>query len=150
MNELKIQIPEGFQIGAFDKVTGVVKFEAKPKDIKERIKTFNDVLQYHGIKSETFAMECVSLTDDEIAYKQIKLIASALNDGWVPDWNDRNQTKYYPWFRMGSSSGGFSYDGFVCDLSLSIVGSRLCYKSSELAKYAGTQFISIYEKFTNL
>ncbi|CAM3555055.1 hypothetical protein ELOC111193_10640 [Elizabethkingia occulta] len=150
MNELKIQIPEGFQIGAFDKVTGVVKFEAKPKDIKERIKTFNDVLQYHGIKSETFSMECVSLTDDEIAYKQIKLIASALNEGWVPDWNDRNQTKYYPWFRMGSSSGGFSYGDYDCVRSLSLVGSRLCYKSSELAKYAGTQFISIYKKFTTL
>lgn len=81
MNELKIQIPEGFQIGAFDKVTGVVKFEAKPKDIKERIKTFNDVLNYHGIEPETFSMECLSLTDDEIAYKQIKLIASALNEG---------------------------------------------------------------------
>ncbi|MCT4011384.1 hypothetical protein HZQ24_03395 [Elizabethkingia anophelis] len=150
MNELKIQIPEGFQIGAFDKVTGVVKFEAKPKDIKERIKTFNDVLQYHGIKSETFAMECLSITDDEIAYKQIKLIASALNEGWTPDWNDRNQTKYYPWFRMGSSSGGFSYGVCACGDSYSSVGSRLCYKSSELAKYAGTQFISIYKKFTTL
>lgn len=150
MNELKIQIPEGFQIGAFDKVTGVVKFEAKPKDIKERIKTFNDVLQYHGIKSETFAMECLSITDDEIAYKQIKLIASALNEGWTPDWNDRNQTKYYPWFRMGSSSGGFSYYVYGCVFSVSAVGSRLCYKSSELAKYAGTQFISIYKKFTTL
>ncbi|NHQ66959.1 hypothetical protein [Elizabethkingia miricola] len=150
MNELKIQIPEGFQIGAFDKVTGVVKFEAKPKEIKERIKTFNDVLQYHGIKSETFAMECVSLTDDEIAYKQIKLIASALNEGWVPDWNDRNQTKYYPWFRMGSSSGGFSFHDYGFGHSASYVGSRLCYKSSELAKYAGTQFISIYKKFTTL
>ncbi|HFK5562086.1 TPA: hypothetical protein ACGZ9C_001733 [Elizabethkingia anophelis] len=150
MNELKIQIPEGFQIGAFDKVTGVVKFEAKPKDIKERIKTFNDVLQYHGIEPETFSMECLSLTDDEIAYKQIKLIASALNEGWVPDWNDRNQTKYYPWFRMGSSSGGFSCDDCDCDGSGSSVGSHLCYKSSELAKYAGTQFISIYKKFTTL
>ncbi|WP_407483293.1 hypothetical protein [Elizabethkingia meningoseptica] len=150
MNELKIQIPEGFQIGAFDKVTGVVKFEAKPKDIKERIKTFNDVLQYHGIKSETFAMECLSLTDDEIAYKQIKLISSALNEGWTPDWNDRNQTKYYPWFRMGSSGSGFSFGDYDCDGSGSRVGSRLCYKSSELAKYAGTQFISIYKKFTTL
>lgn len=150
MNELKIQIPEGFQIGAFDKVTGVVKFEAKPKDIKERIKTFNDVLQYHGIEPETFSMECLSLTDDEIAYKQVKLIASALNEGWTPDWNDRNQTKYYPWFRMGSSSGGFSFGDYVCVGSGSGVGSRLCYKSSELAKYAGTQFISIYKKFTTL
>ncbi|MDV3666346.1 hypothetical protein CMU51_20050 [Elizabethkingia anophelis] len=150
MNELKIQIPEGFQIGAFDKVTGVVKFEAKPKDIKERIKTFNDVLNYHGIKYEDYEYECTSMTDDEIAYKQLKLIVSALNEGWVPDWDNSNQCKYYAWFRMGSSGSGFSFGGYGYDFSGSHVGSRLCFKNRDLAEYAGKQFLTIYQRFFTL
>jgi hypothetical protein len=52
---------------------------------------------------------------------------------------------------MGSPSGvGFSYVDCVRWLTSSDVGSRLCFKSSELAEYAGKTFESIYKDFLTL
>ncbi|ANF51723.1 hypothetical protein A0O34_14960 [Chryseobacterium glaciei] len=149
MEILKIQVPEGFQIDSFDKSTGEIKFAPKPKDIKERIKHFDDVLLYHGINSDVFKKECSFLTDDEIAYRQLRLIVSALNEDFPPDWQNNNQWKYFPWFDMddSSSSGRFSFYGSDYQSSDSFCGSRLCFKSRELCDYAATTFIEIYRKF---
>lgn len=120
------------------------------KDVKQRIKTFDDVLEELGIPKEKFSAQCEDLSDDEIAYKAIKLIVKALNEGWTPDWNDRSQYKYYPYFKMSSSSGGFAYDGYGDWFTASTCGSHLCFKSAELAKYAGTQFLELYKDFFTL
>lgn len=115
-------------------------------EIKERIKTFDDVLRENGIKKNDFEKSCEDLTKDEVAYKQVKEIVKAFNEGWTPDWTDSNEYKYYPWFKMSSpSGGGFSCHG--CDdwYSVSAVGSRLCYKSSDLAKHAANLFLDIYK-----
>ena len=83
-----------------------------------------------------------------LAHYKLCVIAEALNEGWKPDWSNWNQYKYYPWFEMGSPSGvGFSYDGYGNWASLSIVGSRLCFKSRELATYAGKQFEELYKEY---
>ncbi|WP_166964664.1 hypothetical protein [Yeosuana marina] len=151
MNTLKINIPEGFKIKQFDEKTGEVSFEPIPKDIKERIQTFPNVLNYHNIIARDFAQQCDELAPDEVAYRKLKLIAQALNEGWTPDWTDSNEYKYYPWFEMGSASGvGFSYDGYDHWYSISCVGSRLCFKSRELAEYAGKQFEDIYKEFLTI
>jgi hypothetical protein len=151
MKSLKINIPNGFVIDKFDETTGEVSFKPTPKLITERIKTFEDVLLEINTDQTHFDSLCVGLSADEIAYKKIKLIAKVLNEGWTPDWTNSNETKYYPWFEMGSPSGG----GFSCyDCarwnSFSGVGSRLCYKSRDLAIYAGKHFTDIYKDFLTL
>ena len=150
MNKIQIQIPEGFKIKSFDTETGNVSFEPIPQDIKERIKTFEDVMKHLGIDPEEFDDRIEDMTPDEAAYVKLKHIAQALNEGWKPNWNDSNERKYHPWFDMRSASGGFSFDGYGYWLTPSGVGSRLCFKSSELARYAGTQFESIYKDFLTL
>jgi len=65
-----------------------------------------------------------------------------------PDWGNHDQWKYEPWFDMGGSSGsGFAY--FAYDLwgTGSACGSRLCFKSRELAEYAGEQFRDLYKDY---
>ena len=86
---------------------------------------------------------------DEIAYVKLKLIAEALNEGWTPDWSNGEWDKWHPWFKMddSSSAGRFSFYGAGNLHSVSIVGSRLCFKSKDLATYAGTQFLDIYKDF---
>ena len=120
------------------------------KDIKERIKTFDDVIRELGDDPEEFK-NAISIMEepDEIAYVKLKLIAKALNEGWTPDWSNGEWDKWYPWFNMNdsSSAGRFSFDGAVGQRSGSTVGSRLCFKSEELATYAGTQFLDIYKDF---
>jgi hypothetical protein len=151
METLKIQIPEGFQVESFDKVTGEVKLSPKPKNIMEVIKTFSDVLKHLKIDEDWFEENNDGLSGDEIAYRQVKLIVKTLNEGWVPDWTNSNETKYYPWFKMGSSSGsGFSCRVCVGWDSHSLFGSRLCFKSRDLAEYAGEQFTEIYKKYMTI
>ncbi len=117
--------------------------------VTDRIKTIDDVLKDNGLSKHDFDKSCIGLTEDEISYRLIKLIVKSLNEGWMPDWSNSSEYKYYPWFNMnaGSSASRFSYDDFDSWLTCSHVGSHLCFKSAELAKYAGTQFIEIYEKY---
>jgi hypothetical protein len=151
METLTIKAPKGHVIDKYDESTGVVTFKPVPLDIKERIKTFEDVLFEHNTNQAHFDDECESLEPDEIAYRKIKMIVKSFNEGWTPDWTDSSQGKYVPWFKMGSpSGGGFSYGD--CDgwLAFSDVGSRLCFKSSDLAKHAGNLFLDIYKDFLTL
>jgi hypothetical protein len=114
----------------------------------KKIKTFQQACKKLGIKS---ALPDVSaLPKDQqkaiIAHYKLVIIAKALNDGWKPNWKDSSQWKYYPWFDMQSGSGLSYYDD-VYAYSISPVGSRLAYKSSDLARYAGKQFIKLYKDY---
>lgn len=122
----------------------LVSFLNRP--VTDRIKTIDDVLADHGLTRPVFDKRCEHLTDDEKAYRLLKLITQSLNEGWSPDWNDTDQWKYYPWFYMGGSSG-FRYCDYVSRDSVSDVGSRLCFISRELAIYAGQQFTEVYKQF---
>ncbi len=146
MQTLKIEIPKGYEFESFDKVSGELKLREKPKNVMERIKTVADVLDDNGIMNIEFNMNCQGLTEDEVDYKILKLLTKSLNEGWTPDWSNSSQPKYFPWFEMKGSSG-FRFNG--CDhwAATSGVGSRLCFKSRELAEYAGKQFTAVYKQF---
>ena len=129
MQTLKINIPDGFVIDKFNEQTGEVSFKPKAKlPAMQRIKTVNDVLIDNNINPDDFTDENANLTADEKAYKIIKLIAKSLNEGWTPNWNNNNEYKD----------------------SNSNVGSRLCFKSRDLAEYAANQFTDVYKQFMTL
>jgi hypothetical protein len=116
-------------------------------DITERVKTFEDVCMEKGVKSESY--ECVpSSTEDRYLqnFRKLLLIVEVLNEGWKPDFSNQTEYKYYPWLKYAAGSG-FSYYVYGYDHTCSLVGSRLCYKSAELAKYAAKQFQDIYNQF---
>lgn len=125
-----------------EELFGKASFELSPM---ERIKTIDDILQSHGITREQFENSTVELTEDEKAYRIIKMLVETLNQGWTPNWDDDNQYKYYPWFYMSSS--GFRFCDCDSWYSVSSVGSRLAFKSRELAEYAGNQFTELYKQF---
>lgn len=149
METLKIEIPKGHVIDSFDQSTGVIKFKEKPKNVMERIKTINDVLADHGLTPHQFSIMTKETLPDESAYMLLKLLCKSLNEGWTPDWNNSNEGKYYPYFYMGGSSG-FRFNVCAYWYSYSFVGSRLCFKSRELAEYAGKQFTDIYKQFMTI
>ena len=84
-------------------------------------------------------------TKDEIAYKEIKIITKALNEGWKPNWNDTNEPKYYPWFDLRGSTFVFGNVDYGSYGTITAGASRLCFKSKELAEYAGRTFINKYK-----
>lgn len=121
-----------------------------PKDITKRVKTYADACAVLGVEpmnEEVFTK--LGFTKDEIAYRKLKTIAEALNEGWLPDWANSNEYKYWPWFVYDTATAGFSCASTNCAAAYASasVGSRLCYKTRELAAYAGRQFEGIYNDF---
>ena len=76
----------------------------------------------------------------------LKMVAKAINQGWVPDWNNSDQKKWWPWFNL-SSGFGFSDSCYYYGLASTAVGSRLCFETEEKSDYAANQFMEIYKEF---
>lgn len=121
------------------------------KGIIDKIKTFEDALGIVGIEDEddyillNYTGKNVGILA-QVASLKLSIVAKALNEGWKPNWSNSNEYKYFPWFKqVGSGSGWvYDYDGFW--LASSTIGSRLTFKTSNLAEYAGTQFIGLYNQ----
>lgn len=116
--------------------------------VTERIKTYEDACAELGITPiDESTLSKNGFTKDEIAYRKIKTITQALNECWKADWTDENQKKWTPWFRSVSSGFVFSYSYYLSSSATAGNGSRLCFKSDELATYAGKQFVDLYKEF---
>ncbi len=120
------------------------------------IKTYEDacnVLNINPAEDLPYANPANAKQESLNAFAKLETIVKAINgDEAFPDWTNSNQWKYYPWFWMNKASKtvsglGLSYFDYVCDTSVSYVGSRLVFDSKEKAKYAANQFNDIYEKF---
>lgn len=111
------------------------------------IKTFEDACAHLNIDPAN--TPDLSMIPEEFrkpllsAYK-LMIIYKAINNGWVPDWSNDDQKKWFPWFGVLSSGSCFSstYSLYHCELTS--VGSRLCTDSSEKAKYIAEQFEAKY------
>ncbi len=155
----------------------------KPIDVTERIKTFEDACQELGEdhlfvrmfrdifnKSEVAG---ANPNGDVVAYLKLRIITTALNEGWEPQFTE-DEWRYYPWFFLWTDeeladkseewkqehclrpTGDYKgeWAGLACahsdsapSYSSASVGSRLCFKSDTLAEYAGKQFIDLWMPF---
>ena len=120
-------------------------------DIKDKVKSFEDACKVLDITPSVPVVTGIPEKYQKplIANYQLMVIAEALNEGWTPDWSNGEWDKWHPWFDMdaSSSAGRFSFGAAAYLRSNSGVGSRLCFKSKDLATYAGTQFLDIYKDF---
>ena len=107
------------------------------------------------------------------AYAKLCIIVAALNEDWELHWGS-DQVYYYPWFYIYSKTevetmmqdrkdklvllGGSASYGSSCGLgyvhslnawsnATAFIGSRLAFRSSELAKYCTEQFIEIWAQY---
>lgn len=121
----------------------------KTQNVTDRIKTYEDACNELGLLP--YPHSIATMTDDELAYYKLKVIVKALNEGWEADWTNRCQAKFYPYFETeinGSLSGLVSVSSsHAFSYANTPFGSRLAFKSRELAEYAGKQFIDIYKAF---
>lgn len=112
------------------------------------------------------------MTEDFIAYLKLRIIVAVLNEGWEPKF-EKGEHRYFPWFylypkeeydklddekkwccvlRSGNNTN--SHCGFVSvntnyDASYfgPYSGFQLAFRTSELAAYAGKQFIEEWADF---
>ena len=85
-----------------------------------------------------------------IALNELFTIAQAWNkeDGFVPDFSDWEQNKWFPWFMYDKDAAGFVFaDTLNAPTNAPAnLGSRLCFKSSARAAQFGKQFADLYNK----
>ena len=85
-----------------------------------------------------------------IALNELFTIAQAWNkeDGFVPDFSDWNQDKWFPWFKYDKDAAGFVYanSNYAPSDAAASIGSRLCFKSESRAEQFGKQFAHLYNK----
>lgn len=147
----------------------------KPKTVMDRVKTFEDACRELG-KDHPFvlAYQNTNLRDPEfaddnievLAYLKLRIITAALNEGWMPKLT-KEERRYYPYFRLCSNediirmsekeessvvnlpSGGVSYAHAYHGSAYvdAAFGSRLAFKTEELAEYAGKQFTELYADY---
>lgn len=136
----------------YDELT-IFDFDIVEVEVQEpgKIKTYENACKAIGIEPmDDQAMAAAGFRPDEIARRKLETITAALNEGWKPDWNNPNQNKYVPWFwiepRPGQTSAGLAYAYTYCAPSITAanIGSRLCFKNVDAAKYAARQFADLY------
>lgn len=152
--------------------------EVYNRPVTERIKTFEDACAALGedhcfVQAYRAVEGMTDLGADLYAYLKMRIVVVALNEGWTPDWGNKDERKWYPWFYIlteeeyndldddakcrvvgrasfsAYANGGlvYSYAGNVSSDSSAYNGARLAFKSEELAVYAGQQFGELWASF---
>lgn len=173
--KLEIEIPEG-KTAVWR--NGILTLIDEPeKDVRKRIKTFEDACREIGIDAEAWNRDKISLglEPDVLAFLKLRIIVKALNEGWEPQFTE-DECRYYPWFILYTREeynkldeeeksrvvcrssynafalGGVSYASAGAGSSYTVanIGVRLAFKTSELAAYCGRQFLDIWADFVFL
>ena len=112
------------------------------------------------------------LCKEMLACMKLFIIVAALNEGWEPKF-EKDEYRYYPWFRLytkdeyeelseeekgrcvlrsgsntnAGSGGVYVYASHASSVSYTCHGSRLAFRTSGLALYAGEQFAEEFVDF---
>ena len=85
-----------------------------------------------------------------IAINQLFTIAEAWNkvDGFVPDFSDFSQDKFFPLFKYDKDAAEFvfAHTDITRSYVTACIGPRLCFQSSARAAQFGKQFAHLYNK----
>lgn len=72
-----------------------------PKNIIERVKTFEDAVailgKYNKAVIDYYALSNMNCADDILAFAKLKIITEVLNEGWKPTF-DEKEWRHYAWF----------------------------------------------------
>lgn len=126
----------------------------KQLSIIQKIKSFEDACNHLGINPNDLPV--VDMLPEKnrksiIAYYKLTIIIRALNERWEPNFSDWNEYKYYNWFYIEKDrdkrSSGFRYHATYYTFTFAIIGSLLCFKNKELARYAAEQFKELYREY---
>lgn len=174
MKEIKIQIPEGKKVVlTFVDESDNPPVTEHIKTLDDACNALGDehplVTQY---RLTAAAYKGEPMTKDLMAYLKLRIIVAALNEGWEPKFTE-DEYRYFPWFYLYTKeqydelddeekercvlrSGSYtsSHYGFVycyadydASNSYTFFGSRLAFRTRELAAYAGRQFVKEYLDF---
>ena len=117
--------------------------------VSQRVANMNTV---PGLMDVTRLVDALNPSHVEalIALNELFTIAQAWNkaDDFVPDYSDRRQAKWFPWFVYDKDRAGFVYanTSYSPSATSASFGSRLCFKTANRARQFGEQFIDLWNK----
>ena len=146
--------------------------EIESKEINEVVTDYEKAREYLGgkpnadftVAKKILSGNCVQLEDVTrlvselnpkhvkaiIAFNRLCTIAQAWNkeDDFTPDFSNRNQEKWFPWFVYSDDAAGFvcAYTAYAATYAAANIGSRLCFKTSARARQFGEQFIDLWNQ----
>lgn len=124
---------------------GIFGKDALGADLREILKTVDDVLAYNGISRADFDKEYEGRPLVDKARKVGDLIVETFNEGGKADYRDNKQPKYVNWFIFGAA--GFGFDDTFTDApdTLTYSGVRRTFLNYDHAQYAGSTFLAVWE-----
>lgn len=107
------------------------------------IKSYEDACKALGLKP--IADEVFNAFQQEdrrtmAAYHKLAVITCAINEGWQPDWSNRNERKYEPYMYTNSAGLASANSLHAPSLTATYLGSRLCFRDYERAAFAVETF----------
>lgn len=146
--------------------------EIESKEINEVVTDYEKAREYLGgkpnadftVAKKILSGNCVQLEDVTrlvselnpkhvkaiIAFNRLCTIAQAWNkeDDFTPDFSNRNQEKWFPWFVYSDDAAGFvfAFSDYSATYAYAGIGSRLCFKTSARARQFGEQFIDLWNQ----
>lgn len=146
--------------------------EIESKEINEVVTDYEKAREYLGgkpnadftVAKKILSGNCVQLEDVTrlvselnpkhvkaiIAFNRLCTIAQAWNkeDDFTPDFSNRNQEKWFPWFVYSDDAAGFvcANTNATAAHAAATIGSRLCFKTSARARQFGEQFIDLWNQ----
>lgn len=146
--------------------------EIESKEINEVVTDYEKAREYLGgkpnadftVAKKILSGNCVQLEDVTrlvselnlkhvkaiIAFNRLCTIAQAWNkeDDFTPDFSNRNQEKWFPWFVYSDDAAGFvsANSNNTATTAAAHFGSPLCFKTSARARQFGEQFIDLWNQ----
>lgn len=177
MKKIEIEIPDGKRA---EWVNGVLTLvDEKPKDITERVKSYEDACEVIGELSWLDGGKLVIISEDYYGAKELpnhvramlklETIVRALNEGWQPKFT-KDERRYYPWFCLYDKTefenmqeedkknlviidtGDYvtEYAGFACAYSDNAPSSTYANVGSRLCLKSDTLAVYCGKQFINL
>ena len=145
MKNLKINVPEGYEIDTAQSTFENIVFRPIPKCITERVKSVANACEILGSKDEEVQnlrqLETLDSPPQKLLdYQKLVVVIKALNEGWYPNF-ENDEYKYYPWFDMRD---GQALDCVLFCYSVTSVPAPTLLKSGDLVRYATSQFLDLY------
>lgn len=159
----KYNLTEEEGLSPFDFTMDVVEVEEKKEDndIEKDFEDAREKLDSFNVTSDEAAKHFDSLAQlirnanprhikALIALNKLFTIAEKWNkdDGFVPDFSNKEQWKYFPWFQYNGESAGFvsAFTYHTASYAGSYFGSRLCFKSESRAEEFGKKYVDLYNE----
>lgn len=138
------EVDEMFSAATEVQKNTLIKFLKPDLDICDKIYSFEDACTILNINPHMVFSRIDSV--DEIAFKKLKIIIKALNNGWAPNWKDQSEYKWWNWFTINKTGAFVYYDTHYNSCNM-CVPSALCFKTEKLAKHCVKIALDLYQEY---